>query len=651
MKIFEEFKIGNMLIENRIVMAPMSLNMIKDGYVTEQMIKFFEERAAGGVGLITIGDGIIASPHGKNVKESLLIDDDKYIPKLKQLVGAVKNKNCKIALQLSHGGRRAGRVAATGCLEVTEGKIPVAPSAIAHPVPGQVVPKELTKEEIKELIAEFGKAAKRTEKAGFDAIGLHCAHMYLCGEFISPWANKRNDEYGGTIEGRIKFIIEIIEEIKTRTRGALPLIVRMNGEEPNGGNNLIDIGKIAQHIERAGADAIHVSVGFGAPSRTTEVIPSVTAMREKSGCIVHLAENIKNYVKIPVIAVNKIETIEEAENIIENNRADLISFGRPLIADPYFPLKSKNNNIEEIRPCIYCCRGCLQNVLEKDLPVSCSVNPEVGKEGKIFRKPKIKKKILILGAGPAGIQAALTADRLGHKVYLFEKENQIGGDLSLAIALESKRPVKRYLAYLKRQLKNSGVHLELNRIINKETIETISPDAVIFATGSEPVKLKIEGVSDKNSATADQILKGLTIEGKQVLVIGGGAVGCEVAEFLAKKGKNVVIVEQLNDIALNVDRINRVSLLKELDKLNVKIFTKSKIKCIQNKFATIESGGDLLKLKVDFVVIAVGKKPIKNALENFIKQNTKETYIIGDRIRARGILEAVHEGYQIVLKL
>jgi NADPH-dependent 2,4-dienoyl-CoA reductase/sulfur reductase-like enzyme len=425
----------------------------------------------------------------------------------------------------------------------------------------------------------------------------------------------------------------------------------MNGEEPNGGNNLIDIGKIAQHIERAGADAIHVSVGFGAPSRTTEVIPSVTAMREKSGCIVHLAENIKNYVKIPVIAVNKIETIEEAENIIENNRADLISFGRPLIADPYFPLKSKNNNIEEIRPCIYCCRGCLQNVLEKDLPVSCSVNPEVGKEGKIFRKPKIKKKILILGAGPAGIQAALTADRLGHKVYLFEKENQIGGDLSLAIALESKRPVKRYLAYLKRQLKNSGVHLELNRIINKETIETISPDAVIFATGSEPVKLKIEGVSDKNSATADQILKGLTIEGKQVLVIGGGAVGCEVAEFLAKKGKNVVIVEQLNDIALNVDRINRVSLLKELDKLNVKIFTKSKIKCIQNKFATIESGGDLLKLKVDFVVIAVGKKPIKNALENFIKQNTKETYIIGDRIRARGILEAVHEGYQIVLKL
>jgi NADPH-dependent 2,4-dienoyl-CoA reductase/sulfur reductase-like enzyme len=275
----------------------------------------------------------------------------------------------------------------------------------------------------------------------------------------------------------------------------------------------------------------------------------------------------------------------------------------------------------------------------------------VGKEGKIFRKPKIKKKILILGAGPAGIQAALTADRLGHKVYLFEKENQIGGDLSLAIALESKRPVKRYLAYLKRQLKNSGVHLELNRIINKETIETISPDAVIFATGSEPVKLKIEGVSDKNSATADQILKGLTIEGKQVLVIGGGAVGCEVAEFLAKKGKNVVIVEQLNDIALNVDRINRVSLLKELDKLNVKIFTKSKIKCIQNKFATIESGGDLLKLKVDFVVIAVGKKPIKNALENFIKQNTKETYIIGDRIRARGILEAVHEGYQIVLKL
>lgn len=653
MKLFESFRIGSLELKNRIVMAPMSCNLCKDGFVTERMVRFFEERAKGGVGLITIGDGIVDTPLGNNVKESTAIDDDLYIPYLRKLTQAVKANGAKTCLQLSHAGRRAGRISKEGYLDITKGLIPVAPSSIPHPVVGQVVPKELTQGEIKKIIEKFGEASRRAIEAGFDAIGLHCAHMYLCGQFLSPWANQRADEYGADFEGRLKFVLEVIERIKREVGKTYPLIVRMNGEEPPGGNSLGEIQEIARRFEKAGVDAIHVSVGFGAPTKTPGLIPSVTPMRASAGCIVHLAENIKRVVSIPVIAVNKLGDISLAENVLQEGRTDLIALGRPLIADPSLPLKAAEGRFDEIRPCIYCCKGCLQNVLEKDAPVACSVNPVAGREmeeGPILPAEK-KKKVFIIGGGPAGMQAALTAAMRGHQIYLVEKAKQLGGLLPLASRPPGKGDIEPFKRYLINVIERSGVQVELGREVTPERISEIHPDIAILATGSHHILPNIPGLQNRKAFTVKEILEGSQIEGKKILIIGGGQVGCEVAEFLSEQGKKVTIVEILEDIARDMDRINRLPLIMSLENHGVRIMKETEVSSITDQGVWVNCFGERSFLPIDQIVIAVGAEPRSEEVEERMKEKVPEVYWIGDKVKARGILEAVQDGYEIAKKI
>jgi len=321
MKLLEPISIGKLEIKNRVVMAPMTNDFAEDGYVTQRMIDFYEARAKGGVGLVTVEDGIVEFPRGNNATNAVAIDDDKYIPMLRKLSSAIRKHGARAVIQLSHGGRRSGRInLETGYLEVTRGRLPVAPSIIAHPSPGHVVPNELQVEEIEEIIEKFGQAARRAAEAGFDIISLHCAHMYLCGEFLSPWANKRTDKYGGSLENRLRFVLEIIARIKQEIGEGFPLICRMTGQEPEGGNTLLEIREIARRLQEAGMQAIHVSTGFGAILHERGFIPAEAPIGTPGGCIVHLAENIKMEVTVPVITVNKIRNVGFAEAVLQQQK-------------------------------------------------------------------------------------------------------------------------------------------------------------------------------------------------------------------------------------------------------------------------------------------------------------------------------------------
>jgi len=650
MKLFEACTIGTMKLNNRLVMAPMSLNLNKDGFITDAMIRFYEERAKGGVGLITIGDGIVDSPVGNNVIESTPIDDDIYIPALKKLTSAVREHGSKIALQLSHGGRRAGRVSKDGSLKVTRGKIPVAPSPLPHPVPGQVVPRELSREEIKELVEKFGIAARRTVEAGFDAVGLHCAHMYLCGEFLSPWANQRSDEYGGDFEGRLRFVLEVIERIKKETGPDYPLIVRMNGQEPQGGNSLQDIREIGRRFELAGVDAIHVSVGFGAPTKDPTLIPSVAPMRAPRGCIVPLAENIKQGVSIPVITVNKVlGDIPYAESILQEGRADFIGLGRPLIADPLLPRKAMEGRYDDIRPCIYCCQGCIQNVLEKNAAVACTVNAAAGYEieKSTVEPATTKKKVLILGSGPAGMQAALTAVQRGHEVFLLERQGDMGGQLRLASRPPGKQDIAPFMRYLINQVKKSAIHLESAAVLSPEWLEKNQPDVAVFATGSTPARPEIPGLEGSHVVSGRAVLEGVPLDDKDVVIIGGGQVGCEVAEFLAEQGKKVTVVELLDDICRGMPHINKIPLELALEQHGVRIMTKARPVAVTADGVAVYHLGAEEFLPAHHVVLATGAQPAFDDIEIIVKKEVPTVTVIGDKVTAQGILEAIRDGFDV----
>ena len=638
-KLLEPTRIGSMELKNRIVMPPMNMQLADvAGGVTERKIAFYEERAKGGAALIEIGALSIDDEIGRTAYPQLSIDGYKYTPALSDLVDHIHRYGAKVCPQLHHVGYNLP------LLEATSGRAPIAPSEIACPyIPG-VRAKELTVNEIQTIIQKYVQAAALAHLAGFDGVGIQGAHGFsLVSHFLSPAINKRTDEYGGDLKRRARFAVEIVKEIKAKLGRAFPVIFRLSGDEyTKGGTTLEDTKNIAKMLEEAGVDALHISAGnSSSPDAFWATIPP---MDVPHGCHVHLAESIKQVVSIPVITVGRINAPEFAESILQEAKADLVAMGRALIVDPELPRKAAEGRLREIRKCI----GCLQDCdADFGLRVKCAINADVGKEREYAIAPaKNKKRVLVIGGGPAGMEAARVASLRGHKVTLVEKSRKLGGQLLLSEALPHKKDVRNLIDFLAYQLKKLRVRVELGKEATSNLVERMSPDVVIVATGATPLFPSIPGVRRRGTVTAWDTLRshGRNIVGENVIVAGGGGVGCETAELLAMLGKKVTIVEMLRDIATELPSKRRYFLKRRLAEREVRIMTGSEIEKVADKGVVVQDRESGKRLDLEgTVVLALGATP-NNELVRRLRGRVRELHAIGDCVRPRRILEAIHGG-------
>jgi 2,4-dienoyl-CoA reductase-like NADH-dependent reductase (Old Yellow Enzyme family)/thioredoxin reductase len=600
------------------------------GFVTEQQIDYYAERAKGGAGLLITEMVSIDSPVGQRGAQQLRIDDDKYIPNFRKLTEQIHKAGSKMAMQLCH----AGLLAASDKFLLQT----VAPSPVEHF--GQKVTKELSTAEIEEIINHFVQGAIRAKAANFDGVEVHAAHSYLLAHFLSPYFNKRKDDFGGSVENRARILIEIISSIRQSVGLTYPIWCRMNGIEYGleGGQTLDQSKQIARMAEKAGCDAIHVSAGgYGSYYGYNRA-----QMGQPRGNMAELAAEIKKVIGIPVIAVGRID-LQLGEQLLREGKADLIAIGRGHIADPHLLKKASEGRFDEIRPCLSC-NVCVDDLTMLDVTLHCSVNACVGQERacKITKAAKIKN-VLIAGGGPAGMEAAITATLRGHKVIIYEQQSQLGGKLILAATPPHKDEIGPFKDYLVSQVKKSGIQVELGKKVTLSVIKKLQPDVLVLAAGSLPLFPKIPGIQCPNVILAEEVLSGRET-GQKVIVIGGGLVGCETAEFLAQQKKSVTIVEMLAEIATGVGHSFKAGLVNRLSASGVTMLTGMQCQKITANSAVVAGkSGDEQPINADTIVLAVGAKP-NGELAKTAAATVPEIYVVGDCLEPRRIINAIGEG-------
>jgi 2,4-dienoyl-CoA reductase-like NADH-dependent reductase (Old Yellow Enzyme family)/thioredoxin reductase len=631
-------------------MPPMTTGFARDGFVTDTMIDYYAARAKGGVGLVIVEDCIVDTPLGKHGYNDIFIDDDKFIPDLGRLTRAIKDNGARAAIQLNFSGRMAGKLR-EGRLRLTDGQLPVAPSAIAYPFTGFVVPRELTVSEIEAIEDRFAGAARRAQEAGFDMISLHCSHQFLIEQFLSPLSNQRRDAYGGSPERRQRFILEIIQKVRQKTGEGFPIICRVSGREyAEGGLTVDDARQIARSLEKAGVVGLNVSHGANPGGLLPRSVVPLTAApkRNSRGELVPLAAGIKQAVSIPVMTVGSIITPQLAEEILAQGKADLVCIGKGLIADPEWPGKAREGREGEIRHCIACER-CFASVGGTSL--TCAINPAVGMERALRLTPAARpRKVFVAGGGPAGMEAARVAAARGHKVCLYEKD-KLGGQLNMACRLPGKDEYELFLNYEREQLGKLGVRLE-NRELDRETIAREKPDAVIVATGAIPRKPKLPGSDNDNVVAAWQVLRGEMPRGKKIVVIGGGSTGAETAEILAFNGNTVTVVEKLGEVAADTANLPfyHLGLRRALEVLGVNLCTGTTAEEITGRGLVVSARGQRRVIEADMVVIALGAAPDRR-LADRLKKMGLEVHKVGDCAGVANLSKAVKEGFHAGLAL
>jgi len=643
-RLLSPIDIGTLHLKNRIVMPAMGTGYAaEDGNATERLIDYFVARAAGEAALLIV-EATAVHPKGRIFKGECGMFDDRHIPGFQRLTRAVHDAGGKIVMQLAHGGRQTK--------SALIGDQPLAPSPIPAPALCTENPKAMSVNEIHVVVTSFGEAARRVKEAGFDAAEIHGAHGYLINQFLSQNANQRSDGYGGSLKNRARLAMEIISEVKKAVGDDIPLFFRLNGEDYiKGGATLKEAVEIAPWLVEAGADVLHVSAGvYGSDPPTIPLIGS------ERGCFVPLAKAIKEVARVPVIAAGRIKSPLLAEKVLKEGAADFISMGRALMADPDLPKKVKLQKLEEIRPCVGCGQACIERLLggikkvEND-PISCVVNPVMGREKEWMLHPASQhKRILVIGGGPGGMQAAIVAAQRGHDVVLCEKDNELGGNLRLAAMVPGKEEFSEFLDFLIGKIDRLGIEVSLNWEVHLKSLREINPDAVILASGASFQRVKMPGIDPERIFTAADIFTGKNDLSDHTVVLNANQIGLETALFLSNRGKEVTVIEEGDHFAPDMGPIGRFDLLNSLKKQGVEVFKQARLVRATNSQATILIKGKGHSIKGDFSIVSV-KQVVNNRLSKEIENTGLACHVIGDALLPRKALEAIEDGYGAAMKI
>lgn len=634
-KIFTSGQIGSVRLKNRVVMAPIQSRAADEtGFATERLVQYLEERAKGGVGLIIMQHSF--AWESAQLSHGLALWDDQYIPALAQVTEAVHKVEAKIAIQI--GGRG---------IRQDSGMELVAPSPVRASWDNKI-PRALTMQEIKTYVKYYGQAALRVKKAGFDLIEIHGAHGKLISQFLSPYTNRRTDQYGGTVENRARFAKEIIEEIKLVCGDDFPVIMRMNGSDYlEEGLTVEEAREQAKIFVAAGADALHIS---GGGQETNQYNDPPYMMADA----VHLPviRAIKRVVDVPVIAVGKISNLFLAEKILQDGDADFVALGRPLLADPYLVQKMQSGQPEQMKRCIHClnCTTWGKRPQLRERGIGCTVNPSLLREREFARQmepAKIKKNVVVVGGGLAGMEAAKTLALRGHRVQLHEKEQELGGQWRAAAAPEANHSYRTLIPSLQAEMERAGVAVCLGSVVTKQSLEQLAPNYVVLATGATVKQLHIPGekVAPQTVTGIDVLLGKETIVDKKVVVVGGRYIGMEVAAMLAEEGNHVSLVEA-GEIGQNTISRLFTEMRNRMVAAGVFCYAMSPVLRFTATGVDIANGKTLLHLDADVIVLAVGTEP-EQTLQKQLESSNFAFCTIGDCEHIGDALDAIAAGAEV----
>lgn len=630
--LFSSFTLKNKTLKNRCVVPAMVTNYCnEDGTVTEKFTAYHEAKAEGGYAMI-ITEDFAVTPGGKGFKCLPGLWKDDQISGFAEFTKRIHKHDTVVIAQIYHCGRQTSKAVI--------GQSPWAPSAIPCPFSPDM-PHEMTIDEIKLTASQFGDCARRAKEAGFDGVEIHGAHGYLIAEFMSSYSNKRTDMYGGNLKNRMRFALEVIEDVRKKCGDDFIVGYRISGDEHvTGGRTIEDTKAIIPYLEAAGVDYLHVTAGV---YRSFDAI--IPSMYYRHAWIADLAAEVKKISDLPIISVGRINDPNLANTIIASGKADLISMGRQSLSDPATPNKAKEGRWDEIRTCIGCHHGCVANLLANN-PIECVLNPTLGLESEYAEiKTENPKNVMVIGAGPAGLATAISAASCGHKAKVYEKNRWAGGQFRLGAVPPGKGEIINFINWQINELDKLGVSIHFNTEVTLDLVKGENPDVIIAATGAEPIIPRIPGVDKANVITAHEALSGAVNTGARVVVVGGGCVGAETANHLASYLKSVTLVEMLDQIALDEMIVPRWDLLKDLEENGVRICTGTAVEEIKDGAVKVK-GAVNEEIPADTVVLAVGSKSV-NGLAETLKAEGYDVRVLGDALKPGLVGEPVAKGLNL----